>query len=237
MPIVLFTIAVLLMSVIFHEYAHGWVAYKLGDSTAKDAGRLTLNPLAHLDPVGSILLPLLLVYLKTSFIIGWAKPVPYNPRNLRDQKFGDFKVALAGPGANFILALIFGSVARFTALPVLLKQRLVFGYLQGNYDFLSREMQDSLVVSIFVVAIIFCFINLILMIFNLIPVPPLDGSKVLMTFLPPDWQLRMRQIEAFGLLIILSLLMLGLFRYILLIVLLLFSLIVGVENIISITYR
>jgi Zn-dependent protease len=230
MPIALLTIIVLLISVIFHECSHGWVAYKLGDTTAKNAGRLTLNPLAHLDPVGSILLPLLLIYLKSPFIIGWAKPVPYNPRNLRDQKYGDLKVALGGPGTNFILALVFGSIARFMALPELLKQKLVFGYLQGNYDFLLGKMQGSLLVSIFAVVIIFCFVNLLLMFFNLIPVPPLDGSKVFLTFLPQDWKVRMHQIEPFGLVIILSLLMLGLFRYILRFTLFLFFSIIGLTK-------
>lgn len=229
MLILLLIITALLISVIFHEVAHGWIAYKLGDTTAKDAGRLTLNPLAHLDPVGSILVPLLLISLGSGFIIGWARPVPYDPRNLRDQKYGHLKVALGGPGTNFILALIFGSVARFTDLPLSLKQKLVTSYLQGNYDFLLGEMQGSLIVCIFAVAIIFCFVNLLLMIFNLIPVPPLDGSKVLMTFLPHDLRVIMRQIEPFGLFIIIFLLMLGLFRYILRILLFLFLLIVGVE--------
>jgi Zn-dependent protease len=227
MPIILFAIFALIISAIFHEYAHGWVAYKLGDPTAKNAGRLTLNPIYHLDPVGSIILPLLLIISNSPFFIGWAKPVPYNPHNLRDQRYGELKVAIGGPGTNFILALIFGLVARFIALPLLLKQNLVISYLQGDYSFLLEQMQGSLIISIFVMSVIFCFINLLLMIFNLIPVPPLDGSKVLMSFLSYDWQIKMRQIEPYGLFIIIFLLFFGLFKFIWPILIFLLTLITG----------
>jgi Zn-dependent protease len=227
MLITLFTIAALIFSAIIHEYAHGWAAYKLGDYTAKDAGRLTLNPIAHLDFFGSILLPLLLVLSKSGFIIGWAKPVPYNPYNLRDQKYGDLKVAIGGPGANFILAVLFGIISRFAVLPALLKQDLIINFFQGNNDFLLSQMQGSIAASIFVMSFIIVFINLLLMIFNLIPIPPLDGSKVLMTFLPAGWQIKFRMIEPFGIFIILFLLMFGFFNLIWPVILFLLSLLVG----------
>ncbi|MBU3964358.1 site-2 protease family protein [Patescibacteria group bacterium] len=155
-------IIIFLFSVVFHEVAHGWVAFALGDSTAKRAGRLTLNPLKHLDPIGSVLLPGFLILMKFAgmggFIFGWAKPVPINPYNFKDQKYGTAKVAIAGSAANFSLALIFGLALRF--LPIIYS-------IQG-------------------VGLIFLYIvqiNLILAIFNLLPIPPLDGSHILFTFL------------------------------------------------------
>ena len=227
MLITIFSLIVLIMSAIFHEYMHGWVAYKLGDSTARDAGRLTINPLAHIDLFGSIVLPLLLFISKTGFILGWAKPVPYNPYNLRDQKHGDMKVAIAGPGANFILAAAFGILARFIALPYAFKKDLAIGYFQGNSDFLLTQMHGSILTSIFVMSVTFCFINLLLMIFNLIPIPPLDGSKVLMAILPYSWQERMRALEPYGIFIILFLLMFGLFSLLWPLILLLFGAFTG----------
>ena len=228
MLILLFTILALIMSAILHEYAHGWVAYKLGDDTAKDAGRLTLNPIAHLDLFGSIILPLLLIMSKTGFIIGWAKPVPYNPHNLRDQKYGDLKVAIGGPATNFLLAILFGLVARLTPIAGALKQSLIVNYFSGNHDFLLNQMQGSMMASVFVLSIIAVFINLLLMIFNLIPIPPLDGSKVLMTFLSADWKMKFHKIEPYGIFIILFLLMFGFFSFIWPVLLFLFGLIVGV---------
>jgi len=148
------------MSVVIHEVSHGYAAYLMGDPTAKNAGRLTLNPLAHLDFMGSLIVPLL-AYFSAGFMFGWAKPVPYNPYNLKNQKYGDAIVAVAGPASNLLVALIFGLLIRFT-FPYL-------GYV--SIDFIKIV---SLIVQI----------NLILAIFNLIPIPPLDGSKILFTFLP-----------------------------------------------------
>ena len=227
MAISILTIIILIISAIFHEYAHGWVAYKLGDNTARDSGRLTLNPIAHIDPVGSILMPLLMVISGTGFILGWAKPVPYNPYNLTDPKYGDAKVALGGPLTNLALAIFFGTLAKALPLAIIIKQNLIFAYFSNNYSILLSQMSGSLLTSIFVISIIACFMNLLLMIFNLIPVPPLDGSKVLMTFLPSSWQSKMHQIEPYGIFIIMFLLMSGFFNFIWPIIIFLFEIIVG----------
>jgi Zn-dependent protease len=145
------------MSVVVHEVSHGAVANALGDRTAKDLGRLTLNPLKHLDPFGSVILPLLLSF--TGFIFGYAKPVPYNPANLRDRRYGPAMVGLAGPFANIALAILFGLVLR--VLPV--------------------GLAGSLLPQLLAIIVI---VNLALAFFNLIPVPPLDGHWLLMAFLP-----------------------------------------------------
>jgi len=228
MLIAIFTILALIISAIFHEYAHGYVAYKLGDSTAKDAGRLTLNPIAHIDPIGSVLLPLLLVLSGSSFIVGWAKPVPYNPYNLRDPKYGDLKVALGGPGTNLFLAAFFGILARLVPLAYDYKQSLAMAFFSGNNSLLMSQLQGSFLTSIFVLSIIVCFINLLLMIFNLIPLPPLDGSKIILPFLPYNAQMRFHQLEGYGMIIIFLLLYLGLFSLLSPILTFLFSLFVGI---------
>lgn len=145
------------MSAIFHEYAHAWMAMYLGDPTAKNAGRLTLNPIVHIDPFGTIMLPLILM-LTGGFFIGYAKPVPFNPYNLRDQKYGPAKVAAAGPASNLIIALILSTALRFMALDPL------------------WVVTISLII----------YVNIILALFNLIPIPPLDGSKLLRIFTSVD---------------------------------------------------
>lgn len=147
---------------IIHEVAHGSVANQLGDPTAKYAGRLTLNPLSHLDPMGSFLVPLLLfVGTGGRFVFGWAKPVPINPFNFRDKKFGEAWVAVAGAAANLALALIFGLIIRFTP-----------GYVGPIGSAIYTMFQDIVL------------INLSLAVFNLVPLPPLDGSHVLFAMLP-----------------------------------------------------
>ena len=162
-----FIVIILIFSIVIHEISHGAVANYLGDPTAKYAGRLTLNPLKHLDPIGSVVVPVFLIILaKTTgggIIFGWAKPVPINPYNFRDQKYGSMKVALAGPGANLAIALFFGLLLRFVPASI-----IPLGAL-SMFSFIV-------------------YINILLVIFNLLPSPPLDGSHVLFTFLPSSAQ-------------------------------------------------
>ena len=158
-PNQIFSIIVLLFSVVIHEVSHGWAALKLGDDTAEKMGRLTLNPIPHLDIFGSILLPLFLIISRAGIIFGWAKPVPYNPLKLRKPGRDSALLALAGPAANFSLALFFGLLMRIGA-----NSALGLAFL----SFLGIIVQ----------------INLILAIFNLLPIPPLDGSKILFYFFP-----------------------------------------------------
>ena len=151
------------MSVVIHEVAHGLIADLEGDPTARYAGRLTLNPLKHLDMVGSIILPLLLVIFNAGFVIGWAKPVPYIEANLRDKKWGTILVASAGIVSNILLALIFGIAIRFAGL---------LGSFSGSFISIAE---------------IIVIVNILLALFNLIPIPPLDGSKILFELLPPKY--------------------------------------------------
>ncbi len=165
----IFTILILIFSVIMHEVAHGYAAYMLGDPTAKLKGRLTLNPLAHIDLWGSIIVPTALILLNTGFIFGWAKPVPYNPYNLKNQRWGETIVGFAGVGTNFILALLFAFIAR----AALSHGLMVFGSLAASV----------------------VLVNLSLGFFNLIPIPPLDGYTVLRGLLPIRFSLAFRDIE------------------------------------------
>jgi Zn-dependent protease len=201
--ILIIQIAILLMAVVIHEVSHGAMANYLGDPTAKYAGRLNLNPLKHLDLWGSFLIPLFLLIFRSPVLFGWAKPVPYNPYNLRNKKWGPAMVAAAGPGSNIIIALIFGLTLRFAPL--------------GESIYLQNLAQ------IFVYIVI---LNLLLAVFNLIPIPPLDGSKILFAILPSKYQYVMANMERYGLIILLFFIFF-LFRFILPIVFFLFKLIVG----------
>ena len=203
MSIALFSIIALIMSAIIHEYMHGWMAHQLGDSTAKDAGRLTLNPIPHIDPIGSILLPFMF-YFTTGFVFGWAKPVPFNPHYLNDPKYGEAKVAIAGPLANLIVALVFGFTLRF------------FSQQLFSFNPVLLELCSMVV-----------YINLLLMVFNLIPTPPLDGSKVLMPFLPYSWQVRLASLERYGMFLVFFFMMFA-FNMIRPIIEFLFKLIIGI---------
>jgi len=202
----LFLIIILLFSIVIHEVSHGTMALHLGDPTAKYAGRLTLNPIKHLDPIGSVILPLFLILMAKmmggGIIFGWAKPVPINPYNFRDQKYGSAKVALAGPGSNLAIALVFGLALRFfpaiSAIPGL---ELMFSYI--------------------------VYINILLAIFNLLPVPPLDGSHILFTFLPPGMENLKIFLSQFGLFILLFIIFFF-FRWLFLLINWIFALIVGV---------
>ena len=178
----IFQIGILIFSVVLHEVCHGYAALALGDKTAQYAGRLTLNPIKHVDPMGSIILPLFLSFLGGP-IFGWAKPVPYNPYNLKNQKWGPAMVGVAGPAANVALALFFGILIR--VLPV-----FAFGSA-GLFIFHFMG-----------IARIIVLINLMLALFNLIPIPPLDGSKVLFALLPYRWYGVQSFLERYGFFIV-----------------------------------
>lgn len=176
----IFQIAILVMSVVIHEVSHGYVASMLGDQTAKYQGRLTLNPLKHLDFVGSFLVPSLSYFLG-GFIFGWAKPVPYNPYNLKPGRWSEAAVAVAGPASNIALALIFG---------LLLRIGVSSGASWAGPAFVQ-------------ITTLIVFINILLAIFNLMPIPPLDGSKLLFTILP-DRLYKLREfLERYGLVLVL----------------------------------
>ena len=198
----LFAIAVLIMSVVLHEISHGYVAYILGDSTAKYAGRLTLNPLKHLDLFGSVIIPIF-TYLAGGFILGWAKPVPFNPYNLKNQKWGPAIVGIAGPATNFLVLLVFGLALRFS-----------------NYI-------SFLPASFFQIAATVSLINAMLMVLNLVPIPPLDGSRVLQAFLPYRWQNIQYVLERYSFFFVLIFIFFIWPRFFLPIVLNLFKLITG----------
>lgn len=163
-----------------HEFSHALLAYYYGDKTAQHAGRLTLNPLAHIDLVGTVLLPLFLILSNAGIVVGWAKPVPVNYYNLRNQKWGPAIVSLAGPMANFIFGII---------CLVILKMLYTYTSLTGN----------NLLVNFLFLLII---INFVLMVFNLIPIPPLDGSKILFALLPEKYANFKVLLEQYGLIIL-----------------------------------
>ena len=180
-PISIFVILVLVFSIIIHEVAHGYAANALGDPTARLEGRLTLNPISHIDPLGSVLIPGILVLSGAPILFGWAKPVPYNPYNLKNQRWGEAPVAGAGPGVNLAIAVFFGLLIRVMSET---------GSLTGPF----------LELSAYVV-----YMNILLALFNLIPLPPLDGSKILKALLPARLAFSYAKIEEtmmrFGLLV------------------------------------
>jgi Zn-dependent protease len=199
--LIVFQIAIVIMSVVIHEVSHGMAALYLGDSTAKYAGRLTLNPLKHLDFWGSFLVPLFMIFT-FGFGFGWAKPVPYNPYNLKDQKKGPALVGLAGPLSNIAVALVFGLGARFIAINHLGKIDIINGLLRGDYSNLVFAVSGSLSSIFFLLFTMIVVINVFLAFFNLIPIPPLDGSKILFYLVPIKTETKI-MLESFGFILLL----------------------------------
>jgi Zn-dependent protease len=188
----LISLPVLIFSVVCHEVAHAWVARQEGDNTAYMLGRITLNPIPHLDPVGSILVPGLLALTGSGLLFGWARPVPVNPRNYHNYRRGDIRVSLAGITVNFILAVVFALLL----VPVVI--------LHQQAPALGPSLE--LLYAMFRFGVL---INIVLAFFNLIPIPPLDGSHVLYHFLPPGLGLRYRELQRFGMLPVIAFIFLG----------------------------
>ena len=181
-----------LVAVIFHEVAHGYAANALGDDTAKRAGRLTLNPLPHIDPLGSVILPLLLLISNSGFLFGWAKPVPVNFAQLRNPKRDMIAVAAAGPVMNLAIAAA---------------SALVFHWVKVHAGHGSEAVFERIFYPVAMIAQRSVLMNVFLGVFNLIPIPPLDGGRVLAGLLPLDWARQFAKIEPFGFVILLVLLM------------------------------
>ncbi len=194
-----FQIIILIMSVVIHEVSHGYAASYLGDQTARWEGRLTLNPLKHLDPMGSVVIPIL-SYMSVGMLFGWAKPVPYNPYNLRPGRWSEAIVAGAGPLSNFSVALIFSLILRA-----------------------GRELASPAMLEIVSIIIL---INIVLAVFNLIPIPPLDGSKLLFAFFPEKLHVLRAFYEKYGFILLLFFIFF-LWQYLFPVVVLVFSLLTG----------
>jgi len=193
----------LLFAIVLHEYAHGWVANKCGDPTARLQGRLTMNPLAHIDLFGTIIMPILCLMLPGSFLLGWAKPVPVDPRNMAQPRRDMALVAAAGPGMNLALAVLSGLL-----LAVLLSIDPALS-TQDRSDNRAESGAPSTTLFLLPVAVMALYsvlINVFLALFNLIPIPPLDGGRILVSLLPPQPALTLARLEPYGMLILVGLL-------------------------------
>ncbi len=174
---------ILYFSISFHEAAHAWMAYRCGDDTARLMGRMTLNPIVHIDPIGTVLIPIVMIVFSPGFaILGWGKPCPVNPLNFRNYRRDDILVSLAGPASNFIIILACVLIVRTTI------------FVAGHMPNMS-ETSASIALRLLIFVTLLARINVILAIFNLIPIPPLDGSHILKHYLPPDMQM---SYERFG---------------------------------------
>jgi Zn-dependent protease len=194
----------LLFAMVLHEYAHGWVANRCGDPTAKLQGRLTMNPLAHIDPFGSVILPLLCLLMPGGFFLGWAKPVPVDPRLMHQPRRDMALVAAAGPGMN--LALAIGSALLFTVL-LSLDASVAEYWSSADETPPPRSLQTMITLPLAVMAVYSLLINVLLMLFNLIPIPPLDGGRILTSLLPPRPALTLMRLEPYGMFILVALIM------------------------------
>ncbi|MEO5954093.1 MAG: site-2 protease family protein [Nitrospiraceae bacterium] len=195
----------LLFAMVLHEYAHGWVAYRCGDSTAKLQGRLTMNPLAHIDPFGTIILPLICLAIPGSFFLGWAKPVPVDPRCMHQPRRDMALVAAAGPAMNLVLAI--GSALLFAIL--LSIEPTVGAYWSKSGETGSPDTWlGKLLLPIAVMAVYSVLINVLLMLFNLLPLPPLDGGRILTSLLPPTAAMALMRVEPYGMFILMGLIIL-----------------------------
>jgi len=187
---IIIILPILLFSVIVHEFAHGWVALKCGDPTARDAGRLTFNPLPHIDPFMTIILPALLIFSGAGFIIGGAKPVPVNPYNFKRGERDNMLVSFAGPASNILLAL----VAFIFSIVVI---------------YLLKATGAQIFITAFKFLNIFILLNLILANFNLLPIPPLDGSHILAYFLKGEAKIAYLRLRRYGFMILIGIILLG----------------------------
>lgn len=194
----------LLLAMVLHEYAHGWTANYYGDPTARLQGRLTLNPLAHIDPFGTVILPLMCLLMPGGFFIGWAKPVPIDPRQLRDPRPNMALIAAAGPGMNLLLA--FASAAVFAGL--LKIEPSLLGYWTDTPMESRQDWPGTFLLPLAVMCVYSVMINVLLMLFNLLPIPPLDGGRIMTSLLPMRPALALARLEAYGMLIIVGLIVL-----------------------------
>jgi Zn-dependent protease len=192
--VIVVSILPILFAITVHEVAHGWVAKRFGDPTAQRLGRLTLNPFKHIDPIGTVLIPALLLLLKAGFLFGWARPVPVTWENLRHPKRDMVFVAIAGPVANLLMAFFWGAVAKFaTALPA-----------SADWAAVPLQLMGEIGITI----------NVLLMVFNLLPLPPLDGGRVAVGLLPGPLAWQLSRVEPYGFFILLGLMVFGILWFI-----------------------